>query len=378
MKFPIGIQDFAKIRLNNLAYVDKTDLVYELASVPTTYFLSRPRRFGKSLLLSTLSYYFQGRHELFEGLAIEKLEKEWKRHPVIHISFSNHDFSGDLEQLPIFIDSALSTYEAEYGVEVSYRRGFGLRLVNLLRAVHSKAGTMAVVLIDDCDKPILDTVGQKVNDIDLELHNNRILNAFYGALKDADPHLRFALLTGVTKVLSDSLSGGFDHADDISLSDSFESICGFTDDDLLSTFHERITEMASQNGCDFDSMISTIKRLYGGFHFGSSMTDIYNPSSLINILNDIPSKGFPFSTETPTYLARLLKGQEHRAMKLAGNCFDELDFLYLNATSILSLLYRNGYFTIKEYGWMRNVHRLGFPNEEAESMFNAFLAKSGS
>ena len=380
MKYPIGIQDFEKIRQGGFVYVDKTALVYDLVSRGRIYFLSRPRRFGKSLLVSTLKYYFQGCKELFKGLAIDSLEREWKEYPVFHFSFgtSNYTKSGSLDEV---IDKYLSKYEEEYNIS-SERKDYGLRLQDILRASHKKSGRRAVVLIDEYDKPLLDVMNtgykgmQNGQELPLEELNRNILKGFYSVFKDADEDLQFVLLTGVTKFSQVSVFSGFNQPYDISMAGDYESLCGITKEELLSVFKEQIKELGEANGMTEEETIEKLKRKYDGYHFSENMLDTFNPFSLLNCFEKKKFKDYWFSTGTPTYLVRLLADNRQNINELAGKYYPPAEFVDYKATAQkpLPMLYQSGYFTIKGYDPLFDVYCLDFPNEEVRSGMVAVLA----
>ena len=380
MKYPIGIQDFEKIRQGGFVYVDKTALVYDLVSRGRIYFLSRPRRFGKSLLVSTLKYYFQGCKELFKGLAIDSLEREWKEYPVFHFSFgtSNYTKSGSLDEV---IDKYLSKYEEEYNIS-SERKDYGLRLQDILRASHKKSGRRAVVLIDEYDKPLLDVMNtgykgmQNGQELPLEELNRNILKGFYSVFKDADEDLQFVLLTGVTKFSQVSVFSGFNQPNDISNDCRYSALCGITKEELLSVFKEQIKELGEANGMTEEETIEKLKRKYDGYHFSENMLDTFNPFSLLNCFEKKKFKDYWFSTGTPTYLVRLLADNRQNINELAGKYYPPAEFVDYKATAQkpLPMLYQSGYFTIKGYDPLFDVYCLDFPNEEVRSGMVAVLA----
>ena len=380
MKYPIGIQDFEKIRQGGFVYVDKTALVYDLVSRGRIYFLSRPRRFGKSLLVSTLKYYFQGCKELFKGLAIDSLEREWKEYPVFHFSFgtSNYTKSGSLDEV---IDKYLSKYEEEYNIS-SERKDYGLRLQDILRASHKKSGRRAVVLIDEYDKPLLDVMNtgykgmQNGQELPLEELNRNILKGFYSVFKDADEDLQFVLLTGVTKFSQVSVFSGFNQPNDISNDCRYSALCGITKEELLSVFKEQIKELGEANGMTVEETIEKLKRKYDGYHFSENMLDTFNPFSLLNCFEKKKFKDYWFSTGTPTYLVRLLADNRQNINELAGKYYPPAEFVDYKATAQkpLPMLYQSGYFTIKGYDPLFDVYCLDFPNEEVRSGMVAVLA----
>jgi len=284
MKYPIGVQSFEQIREDGYVYVDKTRLVYDLATNGKIYFLSRPRRFGKSLLISTLKNYFSGKKELFKGLAIDELEKDWIKYPVFHMDFNAGNFTnpGELEKK---ITAYLSGWEAEYGRE-DIDMTFGDRFVRILEKAHRQTGQRCVVLIDEYDKPMLDVLDTDYTiNIDGQLRpiedwNRDVLKGFYSAFKAADADLHFVLLTGVTKFSQVSIFSGFNQPKDISMDKRYDALCGITQQELESYFAAPISEMAKVYGTSQEEMLANLKRRYDGYHFSKAMTDIYNPFSL--------------------------------------------------------------------------------------------------
>ena len=278
MKYPIGTQTFSKIIEEGMVYVDKTDLVYQLAQ-KNICFLCRPRRFGKSLLISTLDSYFKGEKELFKGLEMEKLEKNWKQYPVFRIDFAQGGFE-DPEGLKKTILSYLDKWEEIYGIENKYDKS-GLRFAKILSEAHAKTGQKAVVLIDEYDKPLLDVLMDP-----MEQENRAVLKEFYGTFKAADEHLRFVLLTGVTKFSQVSVFSGFNQPEDISMNPKFDALCGITKDELVEYFDAEIEAMSTELGYSKDEMYLRLKRQYDGYHFSEKMIDVFNPFSVLNALND--------------------------------------------------------------------------------------------
>ena len=381
MKYPIGIQDFAKLIEGGFVYVDKTDLVYKLAAEGRVYFLSRPRRFGKSLLLSTLRYYFLGRRDLFKGLAIEQLETEWVEYPVFHFSFgtSNYNQPGTLD---VVINKQLSDFEKIYGKDPQLQ-DFGLRLKDLVKAAHEKTGHRAVVLIDEYDKPILDALEQDYqvtdsmgNRMGLEDYNRNVLKGFYGVFKDADEDLQFVFLTGVTKFSQVSVFSGFNQPIDISMAGEFESLCGITKEELLAVFEQPIQELSQKLGTSYEETVSRLKKKYDGYHFGEEMIDIFNPFSILNCLKFKKMSDYWFSSGTPGYLMRLLARHGEHINELVGRYYDATQFIDYKANSEqpLPMIYQSGYLTIKEFHHDDNSYLLDFPNEEVRTGFIAMMA----
>ena len=381
MKYPIGMQSFERIREGGFVYVDKTAILYDLVSTGSIYFLSRPRRFGKSLLISTLENYFLGRKELFQGLAIDSLEKEWAEYPVFHLDFNGINFKQPHaleETLQDFIDDA----EKKYGI-TSSKQQIGLRFNDILEAAHEKTGRRAVVLIDEYDMPLLEVMNTGIpspvveGEIKtLEDYNRNILKGFYSVFKLADKHLRFVLLTGVTKFSQVSVFSGFNQPDDISCDGRYDALCGITKDELLTVFREQIKELGKANGLNEEETIAKLKRKYDGYHFSENMLDVFNPFSLLNCLQKGNFKDYWFSTGTPTYLMRLLADNNENVNELVGHYYPAPEFVDYKATKQrpLPMLYQSGYLTIKGYNQRRNTYLLDFPNEEVRSGMASALA----
>ena len=375
MKYPIGIQSFDQIIEDGYVYVDKTDLVYKLTQEGKTYFLSRPRRFGKSLLVSTLKNYFLGRKELFKGLAIDRLEKEWNVYPVFHVDFNGSDFTqeGVLEKR---LNGYVSDWEKKYGIySQNDDLDLGGRFIKVLEAAHNQAGQRAVVLIDEYDKPILDVL-----DLNQQLENRHrnVLKAFYSVFKGADEHLQFVLLTGVTKFSQVSVFSGFNQPKDISMDARYETLCGITQEELESYFAEPIAEMTKDYRCDMDEMKLRLKKQYDGYHFSDKMTDIYNPFSLLNAMDSKRIYDYWFRSGTPTYLIRLLNHFNENMNELTGKYYSMEEFVDYKADveKPLPMIYQSGYLTIKDYNMRRNRFLLDFPNDEVKNGFLTMVATS--
>ena len=374
MKYPIGIQSFEKIRKDGFVYVDKTALIYDLVNNGTIYFLSRPRRFGKSLLVSTLENYFLGRKELFRGLAIDSLEKEWNTYPVFHIDFNGKEFTEPLE-LKSTLDTFVANCEDKYGKDVNAQT-YGDRLLHVFKQAHEQTGRRAVVLIDEYDKPLLDVMDKNIpapvvnGDIKtLTDYNRGILKGFYSIFKLADDHLQFVLLTGVTKFSQISVFSGFNQPKDISYDARYEALCGITKDEMLTVFKEQIKELGEENGMTDEETIDMLTRKYDGYHFSKKMQDIFNPFSLLNCLDMKDFQDYWFSTGTPEYLMRLMSDNNVNINELAGKEYIPAEFVDYKASKQkpLPMLYQSGYLTIKGYNRRRQTYRLDFPNEEVRS-----------
>ncbi len=375
MKYPIGIQSFEQIVTEGYLYVDKTQLIYDMVKNGKVYFLSRPRRFGKSLLVSTLECYFEGRKELFKGLAIDHLETEWKKYPVFHLSFGGQDFT-ESQALEHALEEFLGEAEKEYGRD-EWAITLGSRFKAVLEKAHKQTGLRAVVLIDEYDKPLLDvmdldmyvTLNEKK--ITLEERNRNILKGFYSVFKEADNHLQFVLLTGVTKFSQVSVFSGFNQPDDISLSARYDTLLGITEEELHTVFKEQIQEMAHIYGLSEEEMKTKLKRQYDGYHFSRRLVGVYNPFSVLRAFNEMTIDDYWFKTGSPTYLVRLLA-------RCYGNLNDFTNKYYptnqfvdykANVEAPLPMIYQSGYLTIKKVNLRTNSYLLDFPNDEVRNGF---------
>ena len=368
MKYPIGIQSFDRIIEDGYVYVDKTELIYNLTHESSIYFLSRPRRFGKSLLVSTLKNYYLGRRELFRGLAMERLETEWAVHPVFHVDFNSTNFTnpGELEQK---LDFYVSRWMNQYGLPPEIKAlGIGDRFVEVLRAAHERTGRRAVVLIDEYDKPMLDVLDV---DASLEDRHRNVLKAFYSVFKAADEHLQFVLLTGVTKFSQVSVFSGFNQPKDISMDERYDTLCGITQEELERYFAEPIAELARKYNQTEDGMRESLKQHYDGYHFSPALVDVYNPFSLLNVFDSKWMRDYWFSTGTPTYLVRLLSHAGEGLDELTGRYYDPAEFIDYKATveKPLPMIYQSGYLTIKDYDPDFGTFLLDFPNAEVKKGF---------
>ena len=375
MKYPIGIQSFDQIIEDGYVYIDKTDLVYQLTHEGKIYFLSRPRRFGKSLLVSTLEHYFLGHKELFKGLKIDQLEKDWNVYPVFHVDFNGSNFTqaGVLEER---LEDYVSGWETRYGLtSEADRLDVGGRFIKVLRTAHEQTGRRAVVLIDEYDKPILDVLDV---DTGLEDRHRNVLKAFYSVFKGADAHLQFVLLTGVTKFSQVSVFSGFNQPDDISMDIHYETLCGVTQEELEHYFPQPITDMAAEYGCTPEEMKLQLKLQYDGYHFSKRMTDMYNPFSLLNAMKKNTLGDYWFRSGTPTYLIRLLTHFNENLNELTGKYYRPEEFIDYKADveQPLPMIFQSGYLTIKGYNMRMNRFLLDFPNNEVKNGFLTMLAAS--
>ena len=369
-KLPIGIQTFEEIRKENYLYVDKTAWVYQIVCVGKPYFLSRPRRFGKSLLISTLEAYFQGRKDLFEGLAIEKLEKDWIEYPVLHLDLNAEKYDAP-ERLHSMLNRYLSIWEETWGKNpaeiTSADRFFGI-----IRRAYEQTGRQVVVLIDEYDKPLL----QALLDEPLLEEYRRILKAFYGVLKSADRYLRFVFLTGVTKFAQVSVFSDLNQLRDISMQENFAHICGITKEELLQVFTPELEMMAEKNEMTFQEAVDTMIQQYDGYHFHPRSAGVLNPFSVLNAFAAGEFENYWFQTGTPTYLADLLKQSDYDlrllidGIEVASSAFSEYR---AEVNNPLPMIYQSGYLTIKDYDKSLKLYTLGFPNDEVRYGFLNFL-----
>ena len=374
MKYPIGIQDFEDLRRNGYKYVDKTNFVYKLADEGKYYFLSRPRRFGKSLFLSTLEAYFQGKKELFDGLAISDLETEWKKYPIFHIDLNTANFR-EKDSLYNVLNDYLTTWEDKYGTRES-EATLALRFKGVIARAAEKEGYGVVILIDEYDKPILQTL----RDPELQAEHRAQLKAFYSVLKTQDRYIKFAFLTGVTKFGKVSVFSDLNLID-ISMDYRYVNICGTTEEELKSYFKDGISELASANGDSESETIDKLRMRYGGYHFEKNSEGIYNPFSVLNTLAKHRYKNYWFETGTPTFLIGLLKEHGSRFPDLSKEQVSAIVMSSMDSasTNLIPIIYQSGYLTIKSYDERFKKYRLGFPNKEVEEGFlNLLLPRYSS
>ena len=370
MKYPIGIQQFEEIRTGGWVYVDKTAQVYNLAKEGKYFFLSRPRRFGKSLLLSTLQAYFEGKKHLFEGLAIECLETEWNTYPVLHLDLNAERYAS-LDELHNLLDTYLRKWESMYGTAESGNPSLSQRFMAVIHSAKLKTGRNVVVLVDEYDKPMLQTIGNEA----LQTDFRNALKAFYGVLKSADGDLRFAMLTGVTKFSKVSVFSDLNNLKDISMSPHYHDICGITEEELHATFDAEVEKLAQANEQTKEEAYLELQRRYDGYHFCGNSMGLYNPFSLLWTLSEQRYGSYWFCTGTPTYLVELMKEVDLNPKELSGYEADasELDSIQIKVDNPIAILYQSGYLTIKDYDKEFKLYTLDFPNEEVEEGFINFL-----
>ena len=370
-KLPIGIQTFEEIRKENYLYVDKTAMVYQLANVGKPYFLSRPRRFGKSLLISTFEAYFQGRKDLFEGLAIANLETEWERYPVLHLDLNAKKYETS-DDLTAMLNQYLEKWEQKYGNE-KRNRSSEERFAYIIEQAYIQTGKQVVVLIDEYDKPLL----QAILDEPLLEEYRRTLKAFYGVLKSADRYLRFVFLTGVTKFAQVSVFSDLNQLNDISMDYAYNSLCGITKEELSSNFVPEIKNLGEFLGLTFEEIVDRLEKQYDGYHFCEDTTvGLFNPFSVLNAFSKLELGSYWFQTGTPTFLVELLQKSEYDLRTLLNgieaptSSFAEYR---MDANNPVPLIYQSGYLTIKDYDRRFNNYLLDFPNDEVRYGFINFL-----
>ena len=370
MRYPISIQTFETIINGNYVYVDKTDLVYSLAQEHVC-FLSRPRRFGKSLLISTLDAYFSGRKELFQGLKMEALEKQWDVYPIFRIDFANGNFSNP-DELTLMLEGRVSEWERIYGKDDVYKT-LGDRFKYVLEQAAAKTGKKVVVLIDEYDRPLLDVLSEAQ-----EEKNRNILKNFYATFKAADASLRFVLLTGVTKFSQITVFSGFNQPNDISMDSRYDAICGITEAELHTVFADSIAAMAEKLDYTVTEMKAELKRQYDGYHFSNALVDIYNPFSIINAFNKLDIDNYWYKSGTPTYLVKLIEGHNINMQRLTSRGYESQYFVdyRADAEEPLAMLYQSGYLTIKSYDKRYREYKLDYPNMEVSKGFVTLMANS--
>lgn len=367
--YPIGIQNFEKIRNDGYLYIDKTALMYQMVKTGSYYFLSRPRRFGKSLLISTLEAYFQGKKELFTGLAVERLEKDWIKYPILHLDLNIEKYDTP-ESLDNILEKSLTAWEKLYGAEPS-ERSFSLRFAGIIERACKQAGQRVVILVDEYDKPMLQAIGNEK----LQKQFRDTLKPFYGALKTMDGYIKFAFLTGVTKFGKVSVFSDLNNLDDISMRKDYVEICGVSDQELHENLDIELHEFAETQDLSYDKLCTKLKEYYDGYHFTHNSIGIYNPFSLLNAFKYKEFGSYWFETGTPTYLVKSLKKHHYDLERMAH---EETDAQVLNSidsesTNPIPVIYQSGYLTIKGYDERFGIYRLGFPNREVEEGFIRFL-----
>lgn len=370
-KYPIGVQSFVKLREDGYSYIDKTSYIEKLIAKGNCYFLSRPRRFGKSLLLSTIEAFYQGRRDLFEGLAISRSEHEWQPHPVFHIALNAWDYSGP-ESLLQKLGYDLERWEKLYGTE-RQSAPHSERFRYIIEQAYTFTTRKVVILIDEYDKPLLDTAGNR----ELQDIYRSQLKAFYGNLKNCDQYIEFAMLTGVSRFGKLSIFSDLNNLQDISLSEEYSAICGMTIEEIRDNFSEGVQELAAKKGVSVNEAYGELKENYDGYHFSPESPDMYNPFSLLNAFQSKYIGAYWFSTGTPTFLVEMirrmqidLRDLEHMKVKL-NNLMDAS----FDLSNTVPIMYQSGYLTIRSYDPRFGIVQLDYPNKEVEQGFLDMLMK---
>lgn len=370
MKYPIGIQNFGEVRRDGYAYVDKTALMYKMVSEGKYYFLSRPRRFGKSLLLSTLEAFFQGERELFQGLAVERLETEWVKHPILHLDLNVKKYEGGDDLYKILnrhLEKWEDAYDSPYG-----ERDLEERFLQVVECAYRKTGKRVVILVDEYDKPMLQAIGNEA----LQAEYRATLKAFYGVLKSCDRYIRFAFLTGVTKFGKVSVFSDLNNLKDITMLPQYSTICGITEQELHANFDDSVKEVAAFNELTQEECYERLRLDFDGYHFSKYAKEgLYNPFSVLNTLSSQVFNDYWFETGTPSFLVYQLK---KTCYPLENMTTEEVSTDTLNSIDImdqnpLPLLYQSGYLTLKSYDEEFDSYTLGFPNREVEQGFIKYL-----
>ena len=371
MRYPIGIQDFEKIRKGGYVYVDKTEQIYKMAETGGYCFLSRPRRFGKSLLVSTMEAYFSGRKELFDGLAIAELEKDWTKYPVLRFDLSGEDYSQS-GSLGTVLSRQLKNWEANFGI-TDIADTPSARFKEIIEAAYKKTGHPVVILIDEYDKPIVDNLG---NDILADTFRNQ-LQGFYSVMKAMDAYIKFGFLTGVTKIGKLSVFSGLNNLKDISLDIRYADICGISEKELKKYFGESVKELARTNDLSEKECYERLAEMYDGYHFCENAPGMYNPFSLLNTFDCLQFRKYWFSTGTPSFLVRFLMNGNYNLDKVSGVKASPSILSGVNASkpNAITLLYQTGYLTISGYDKGMDIYTLDYPNKEVEDGFVESLSE---
>ena len=368
-KYPIGIQNFESLRNDGYFYVDKTASIYQMVKTGSYYFLNRPRRFGKSLLISTLKAYFQGKKELFEGLAVEKLEKDWVKYPILHIDLNAEKYDTP-ESLENKLNCILAAWEQLYGTRPS-EVSLAMRFEGIIERAYRQEGQRVVILVDEYDKPMLQAIGNEK----LQKSFCNTLRAFYGALKSKDGCIEFGMLTGVTKFGNISVFSDLNSLIDISMNSNFTSLCGITEEELHRDFADDIQTLAQKQNITYEEVSKELKTFYDGYHFTHNSVGIYNPFNLLHTFKRQEFDNYWFQTGTPTYLVELLQKYQYdlHRMEYVVTSADTLKSIDSASPHPIPVMYQSGYLTIKEYANEFKTYRLGFPNNEVERSFIKYL-----
>ena len=369
VKYPIGEQSFENLREGNFIYVDKTRYIEKIVNGSQYYFLGRPRRFGKSLFLSTLKCFFEGKRELFKGLYIDTIDWDWKPYPVLHLDLNNQQYKEE-NNLDILIENFLSIKEKEYGITPA-QQDHSVRFSNLIKGMYEATGKRVVILVDEYDKPLVNNIHNRER---FEMYRDK-LATIYSNFKSSAEYIRLVFLTGVSRFGKLSVFSGLNNISDISFLPQYSAICGVTEEELLSNFQQGIEDLGEESGNSFDEVVAMLKRWYDGYHFSEKSPDIYNPFSILHVLADKYYDNYWISSGTPTLLVEQLKRTSTDLTKLLNIRCDRnaLRGLDIDNISPESLFYQTGYLTIKDYDPRRQLYRLGLPNIEVKQGFFEFL-----
>ena len=380
-KYPVGIQSFEKLRTDGYVYIDKTPLIYKMITEGCPYFLSRPRRFGKSLLVSTLAAVFEGRRELFEAfttkqgveqpqLFIARSDWEWEKYPVLHFDLSANNLTS-IKKLDEYIDKTLADYEKQYGLSAG-NASTSPRMVDIIRTAHEQTGRKVVVLCDEYDNMMLHSIG---NPEQQAIVRERFQDLF-APLKSQDDHLQFVFITGISKFSQMGIFSKLNNLQNISMLIKYESICGISEEELTTVLRPDIEQMAASSGKTYDETLTALKRMYDGYHFSEGMTDMYNPFSMVNALNSGQIKKYWFDSATPSALIAMLREMPPLEISDVDGALcesDSFDKAFDSYQAPLPVLYQSGYLTIKTYEEDIDMYTLGFPNEEVRKGFAGSL-----
>ncbi len=376
-RLPIGVQSFEDLRVKNFIYVDKTEYVSKLAAENKVFFLSRPRRFGKSLFLSTLKAYFLGKKELFKGLYIEDAEQKqaelesreaWVKYPVLYLDFTAKNYA-DTKALHDILNAHLCEWEEEFKIEKTEEAPDG-RFRNLIKRIYEKTGKQSVILVDEYDKPLLETmiINEPLNE-----EYRRILKGVYGVIKSCDEYIRFAFLTGVTKFSKVSIFSDLNNLRDISMLPEYDAICGITQKEMEEVFKPEIIELGKAQNLTEAETLAKLKQKYDGYHFSESFVNVYNPFSLLNVFAGKVFRSFWFATGTPTFLVRTLEKQKEICIRdileNAEMSENALQDYRPDMNNPIPILFQSGYLTLKDYDERMGLYKLGFPNDEVKYGF---------
>lgn len=370
INYPIGIQTFEKIRLGGYLYVDKTALIHKLVTTGDYVFLSRPRRFGKSLLLSTLEALFLGKRHLFKGLAIDDMDWDWVEYPVFHLDLNVANYMVD-NALEMRLSEALGRWECDYGLENGPEDQPGIRFERIIRRAGESSGRKVIIMIDEYDKPLFGTISDPAK---LE-RNREILQSFYSVLKSQDANIKFAILTGVTKMSKVSVFSGANNLMDISLDVEYNELCGLCDEEIDGSLRNGVEEYAAANDMDYDLARAELRKNYDGYHFADRGKDMYNPFSLLNALKFKRPGNYWFESDTPAFLVKLLKDQRYPLQRLEHErrSEDALKSSDIWKTDLVPIFYQTGYLTIKGFDSLFREYELDYPNEEVKKSFLEYL-----